>query len=74
MLIKCHFFTDDEIENDVDPREVRSLEDHQRLLDYMIRLSTLLDQPVILTPENTPDLIHMRGYQEQVDLSNRRFK
>ena len=57
IQIKAHFFIDSEIENDIDPREFNTLEDHNKLIKYMTDLSTLLDKKVILTPENAQETI-----------------
>jgi hypothetical protein len=57
IQINAHFFIDTEIENDIDPREINSLEDHNRLIKYMTDLSILLDKDVILTPENEQETI-----------------
>ena len=55
--INCHFFCEEEIENDVSPKEINSIEDHNKLMSYMTKLSKLLNKVVILTPENTPEII-----------------
>ena len=35
VLLKCYFFSIDEIENDFFPEEVKSLEQHYLILDYL---------------------------------------
>ena len=52
IQINAHFFSDTEIENDIDPREFTSIEDHDKLIKYMSDISILLNKEVILTPEN----------------------
>ncbi|GAB3580474.1 hypothetical protein GCM10027345_21970 [Hymenobacter daeguensis] len=52
MPIRCHFFRDDELENDIDPQKVTSYAVHQQLMDYLTRLSLALGKEVVLTPEN----------------------
>ena len=59
MNIKCHFFEDTEIENDLDPGEVASIEEHNRLVRYITDISRLLEKPVFITPENVHDIIHI---------------
>jgi hypothetical protein len=49
--------TEEEIENDITPKEVNSLDDHNKLLEYMKGLSKVLNKQVILTPENQPNFI-----------------
>jgi hypothetical protein len=55
--INCHFFTDQEIENDVDPIQIKTIEDHNRLLDYLQTVSTALNKRIILTPENSRNYV-----------------
>lgn len=57
--VKCHFFNDDQIENDFDPGEVESVEDHDNLIKYMDALSELLIKPIILCPENRPNDVYI---------------
>jgi hypothetical protein len=57
--VKCHFFVCTEIEMDFDPGEVKGIEEHNALLEYMIEVSKLLGKKIILTPENSPDLVHI---------------
>jgi hypothetical protein len=57
IQINAHFFVDKKLENDIDPREFNSIDDHNKLLKFMTDLSILLDKQVILTPENDPETI-----------------
>jgi len=59
IIIKCHFFTDQEIENDIDPREIDTIEDHQRLMSYLIDISKALNKMVILTAENEQETVYI---------------
>jgi hypothetical protein len=52
MEVKCHFFNDEEIENDIDPKQINSYAAHLQLLNYMTLLSQALGKRVLLTPEN----------------------
>ena len=54
LPIRCHFFRDDEIENDIDPSKITSYAVHQQLMDCLTRLSQALgkEKEVVLTPEN----------------------
>ncbi len=56
-VIKCYFAGDDEIENDIDPREVVSIDDHLRIVQYMAAVSKRLNKPVIMTMENARNTI-----------------
>ena len=51
----CHFFTDEEIELDLDPREINRSSDLDQLVDLMRRLGQVLHRPFVLTPENQPE-------------------
>ncbi len=57
VQIACHFFTDEEIEFDIDPRQVSNQQDLDAVINFMIFLGDLLQKKAILTPENTPNLI-----------------
>jgi hypothetical protein len=50
--INCHFFGDDDIENDIDPRKITSFAVHQQLMNYLKKLSQVLGKEVVLTEEN----------------------
>lgn len=52
IQINNHFFLDNEIENDISPKEINTIQDHEKIIKYMTDISILLDKPVILTPEN----------------------
>jgi len=58
--VKCHFFDDSKIENDIDPSEIKSQEDHDKLIDYLNDISVSLDKEVIVTEENTERLVLLR--------------
>lgn len=68
IQINSHFFIDTEIENDIDPREFNSLEDHNRLIKYMTDLSILLDKEVILTPENEQETILIKVGNKSIEV------
>ena len=50
-----HFFTEEEIECDIDPREVRSQADFDAVLAFLKRIGDSVGKPVLLTPENSPE-------------------
>jgi hypothetical protein len=57
--LNCHFFVDDEIEFDLDPREMGpSLLDP--LIEFLKELGTVTAKPVVLTMENMPEAVIMR--------------
>jgi hypothetical protein len=58
--VKCHFFSPLEIEQDVDPSQISSVADHERLMAYLITISRALQQEVIMTAENNQALVYIR--------------
>lgn len=60
IQINCHFFTDKMMENDINPMEIQSLDDHARLMDYMKAISTLLGKEVILTEESSEKAVWIK--------------
>lgn len=69
IQINAHFFDDTEIENDIDPREFNSIEDHNKLIQYMSDISNLLDKEIILTPENEHETILFKVNKEEIEYS-----
>jgi hypothetical protein len=51
LLLACHFFDCDDIEFDLDAREVSEAQ-LAGLLDFMVRLGDVTASPVVLTEEN----------------------
>ena len=60
IQINCHFFCDFEIENDIEPSEFNSIDDHKKLMKYMTDLSEILGKEIILTPENEQEIVLIR--------------
>ena len=52
IQVNSHFFEVGKIENDIDPREVCSVNDHIAVINYMKSVYYLLGKEVILTDEN----------------------
>ena len=52
ILFSGHFFSQDTIEFDIDPCEVTSQIDLDIILDFMQRISFLINKSIVLTPEN----------------------
>ena len=51
-LIVFHFFSDEEIECDVDPREISSQSDLDALLGFVQQMGDMTHKRVVITPEN----------------------
>jgi len=66
LQINVHFFTPSEIENDIDPREFKSMEDHQALIKYLKAISKLLGKEVIVTPENLPQTVLITAKEDNI--------
>lgn len=54
IKVNCHFFLQNEIEFDIDPREITSFKDYERLENFMKGISLVLNNQVLLTGENNP--------------------
>lgn len=54
ITIKCHFFTEDQIEFDIDPREVQP-ENWPQFYDFLFYISRITKKFCRLTEENFPD-------------------
>ena len=56
LRVVCHFFSSDQMEFDVDPREITSQTGLDTLLGFVQRLGDFISKPVVLTPENGPEI------------------
>lgn len=52
VLLNCHFFTQTQIEFDLDPAEVRSADQLVKLFEFMQAVAGTLGKDVLMTPEN----------------------
>lgn len=57
IQVNCHFFTAEEIELDLDPREVVDERSFQAVTALLLGLGRLLNKRTILTYENSPDAV-----------------
>lgn len=53
--IHCYFFLPDQIEFDVDPLEIKTINDFESIETFMISISKTLKNQVTLTEENSPE-------------------
>ncbi len=60
VSILCHFFVPEEIEFDVDPREVTSQQHLDAILKFISNVGGVLQRDVILTEENGPEHVWFR--------------
>jgi len=56
VTINCHFFIPEEIEIDIEPREVKGRKEHDAILKFIASLSQTVGKPALLTPENCVDI------------------
>lgn len=57
VTFNCHFFREEEIEFDCDPREIETEEDIGRVAEFMQLLGVATGKEIILTHENSKDLL-----------------
>ena len=53
--IHCYFFLPDQIEFDIDPKEINSIKEFEIIEKFMISISRTLKYQVTLTGENSPE-------------------
>jgi len=58
--LNCHFFTEEEVEFDLDPRDVRGPSEAERLEQFLAELGRTTAKEVRLTPESGRHLIIAR--------------
>jgi hypothetical protein len=63
VRINCHFFAPDEIELDIDPREVKGPEEHAAVLLFVEQLARATGKDAVLTPESTREIVLLH-YQQ----------
>ena len=68
IQVNAHFFIESEIENDIDPREFKSIQQHYKLLHYLNQFSDLCDKPIIVTPEDSPNIMLMKVYKGKMEV------
>ena len=69
IIIKAYFFDSEQIENDLTPTEINSIDDHDKLLNYLTKLSKVLNKQVILTPENEVENILVAIDKDEVKIN-----
>ncbi len=56
LIFNCHFFLQDEIELDADPKEFKGQKDFETLIAFMTAISKTLNKEIILTAEGCPTI------------------
>ena len=54
IRLNCHFFLEDQIEFDIDPKEVNTIKDFELIEIFMLEISKSTDKQITLTGENNP--------------------
>jgi hypothetical protein len=67
--VNAHFFLVEQIENDIDPREITSIEDHNLLVNYLKDISGILNKKVKLTIENCPEIVLITVDKDTVNIN-----
>jgi hypothetical protein len=55
VLINCHFFSEDEMEFDIDPKQVKGIVEAGVVIKFMKKLSSIFCKESFLTLENSPE-------------------
>jgi hypothetical protein len=55
ILIVCHFFLEDQIEFDISPSEIKSINELNLILEFMKSVSKKLNKEITLCGENQPE-------------------
>lgn len=55
--LNCHFFTAEEIEFDLDPREIRTKSQANEILAFMSHIGRTLNKSVVMTAENSQEKV-----------------
>lgn len=57
ILISCRFFDEEEIDFNIEPREIDSDDKVDSIVEFMKQLGNLLGKDIILTPEDSPGAV-----------------
>ncbi len=73
VLANCHFFTPEEVEFDIDPRDVTGQEQLDALFAFMRCLVSAVGKEAILTAENCPDIVVFRVRPDGLEVEYQPF-
>ncbi|WP_313375498.1 hypothetical protein [Chishuiella sp.] len=70
ISINTHFFWDKQIEFDIEPREIKKILDYEKIVDFMYKISEVIDKEVILTGENQIEfpLIKVHAMKNKIEV------
>ena len=55
IVVKCYFFLENQIEFDINPTEIKTESDFNKITDFMKSISTKLEKQITLCGENQPE-------------------
>ena len=64
IQINCHFFSD--FENDIDPNDIKNINDHNCIINYMKNVSKILDATIYLSGENWHENYFFKIYKDDI--------
>ena len=73
VQVNCHFFTVDEIEFDIDPREVKGQKELDALFRFMRCVAGAVGKETVLTAENCPEVVIFRVFPGRTAIEYRAF-
>jgi len=70
ISINTHFFWDKQIEFDIEPREIKNFLDYEKIVDFMYKISEVIDKEVILRGENQIEfpLIKVHAMKNKIEV------
>ncbi|VEP13718.1 conserved hypothetical protein [Hyella patelloides LEGE 07179] len=71
ITFNCHFFTEDEIEIDISPKEIKGEKEFNIVLEFMEYFGSILGTQVVLTEENSKDLIILSKKENEAVRNNK---
>jgi hypothetical protein len=60
VRIRCHFFVMEEIELDIDPKEIKGEGEHVAVLQLVEQLSQAIQKDAVITLETSPDNVLLK--------------
>ena len=64
IQINCHFFSN--FENDIDPNDIKNINDHNCIINYMKNVSKILDTTIYLSGENWHENYLFKIYKGEI--------
>lgn len=68
IQINVHFWDDLAFENDIDPREFKTINDHNNLVEYLKLVSKIFKKEVIVGPYNCQNVVLMKVSGDKIEI------